>query len=275
MAMSSRSCSLLRLPRELRDMIYRYALSHYDGLFYHRVEDYKANFYSSEDAFYEFNQLKYACRQLYHETAGKELIRNDLIFVSRPDRKGKYLERPTGVQFLGFLDMCHEVWRQRIRRVWLRNYCKIEQDRGENPRDLHIIIDYCKIHPRTTVFWELSQINWLNCPAILISEGLHWETAFRGTELSSKCAKYKVAWIGGSQMVYTSLWRCWKSMGPRRGGREIEDINVPNFRFMPWGRDQFDEKKFRQSIDTQEPTLEDEIKKAWLELVREWYTVGM
>lgn len=70
---------LMRLSRELRDIIYEYALYEPKGLFVYRDQDYKATFCCSRRDHADFNQLKYVCRQLYHETHGLERRLNELV----------------------------------------------------------------------------------------------------------------------------------------------------------------------------------------------------
>jgi hypothetical protein len=93
---------LLRLPREIRNMIIEYALSETDGLRYrfpeegsHRLYP-KSYLYSGQmypRSAFEGSQLKYICRQLRHEIKGLAIIFNDLTFthtkVDHPHPIGK------------------------------------------------------------------------------------------------------------------------------------------------------------------------------------------
>lgn len=67
-------CWLLRMPGEVRNLIYGYALSEPNGLFYRYQEnDNSMKLYTTmypEESEMEANQLKYVCRQLNKETKG-------------------------------------------------------------------------------------------------------------------------------------------------------------------------------------------------------------
>ena len=101
-------CLLLELPRELRDMIYEFALSR-DGLIFRGWKD---------DGFPAFSapnwrntyQLKYACRQLLYEAPKCELEINDLIFPSNATGTG--LEN-----FIQFLTVCSPKWKNRTKKI--------------------------------------------------------------------------------------------------------------------------------------------------------------
>jgi len=71
--------SLLDLPRELRDIIYEYALTEKGGLI---VQNWPTMYLNAAGAKYGTppNQLKLTCRQIYAETVGLSLRYNELIF---------------------------------------------------------------------------------------------------------------------------------------------------------------------------------------------------
>lgn len=90
------SSILLRLPGEIRNRVYKYALYSPSGLHCKRV--YRALWYGERSTRYtlsiednhggrsnvDINQLKYANRQLHSETAGLELKINRIIFSIEP-----------------------------------------------------------------------------------------------------------------------------------------------------------------------------------------------
>jgi hypothetical protein len=78
------SSRLLDLPRELRDMIYEYALTEDQGLLLVERDDTQKSFKGCRptDPSTESNCLKYVCRQLYYETKGLGLGLNDLTIRS-------------------------------------------------------------------------------------------------------------------------------------------------------------------------------------------------
>ncbi|KAH6882880.1 hypothetical protein BKA58DRAFT_26373 [Alternaria rosae] len=152
---------LLRLPRELRDRIYTYALHESDGLIFHREDDYKAYFCTDWRQPREANQLKYTCWQLRSETLKVEWQLNDLVFLSHGSRRGRFLGKHPAAQLLGFLDMCSEVWRQRVRRIVLL----AQEDMGGNDsiaklhhhvHDLNLVALTCENYPLITVRWHLN-----------------------------------------------------------------------------------------------------------------------
>jgi len=108
---------LLALPRELRDIIYEYALTEDNGLLLFERRT-LGEPYSPQRIFegrrptdpdVESNRLKYVCRQLYHETKGLGLKLNDLAMHSRRQVEA----------FVAFLDTCSDSQQQCIRKVTL------------------------------------------------------------------------------------------------------------------------------------------------------------
>jgi hypothetical protein len=102
---------LLDLPRELRDMIYEYALAEDEGLVLMErpTPDNSSRSFKGcrqSDHSVESNQLKYACRQLNRETKGLGLKLNDLTIGSGRVR-----------DFASFLATCSASQQQCIRKV--------------------------------------------------------------------------------------------------------------------------------------------------------------
>ncbi|KZM23488.1 hypothetical protein ST47_g5361 [Ascochyta rabiei] len=78
--------TFLSLPPEIRNRIYQYALTPATGLVYREDEatrKQKAFFCDSQSKVVEFNQLKYANRQLHLETAALELKHSPLLIFDR------------------------------------------------------------------------------------------------------------------------------------------------------------------------------------------------
>ncbi|KAI4613932.1 hypothetical protein J4E80_006620 [Alternaria sp. BMP 0032] len=110
---------LLALPRELRDIIYEYALTEDEGLLLFERRT-LGEPYSSQRIFegrrltdpdVESNRLKYVCRQLYDETKGLGLGLNDLAMHSKRQIEG----------FAAFLHTCSASQQQWIRKVTLND----------------------------------------------------------------------------------------------------------------------------------------------------------
>lgn len=142
--------SLFHLPRELRDIIYNYALYEPAGLYYQRSGLYDAEFTLSPSIDgLAFNQLQYTSQQLRHETLHLERTLNTLIFqefttvqtraadgdsVDNMDACKIVLKDPA-VQFIGFLDTCSEASRLQLRNVRLHYNHQHGRTRGERTID--------------------------------------------------------------------------------------------------------------------------------------------
>jgi hypothetical protein len=105
---------LLALPRELRDIIYDFAITEDEGMML--VERHDPNMSArsfkgctKNDPTWEANQLKYASKQLYAETKGLGLGLNDLSIQSEQQI----------ADFAVFIATCSTGQQKRIRRVTL------------------------------------------------------------------------------------------------------------------------------------------------------------
>jgi hypothetical protein len=87
------SVDLLRLPRELRDQIYAYALHQGSCLYFHRKGDYKVYFSTSSRQPQEIDELQYIYRQLRSETLGLEWQLNGFVFLSHENRCGRFFDK--------------------------------------------------------------------------------------------------------------------------------------------------------------------------------------
>lgn len=292
-------CPFIQLPRELRDLIYSYTFYQPEGLFYYRDQAYKARLCGSKDTTSEFNQLKYTCQQFRRETMGLELkLRNDITFFCSPEREGEYVQKLPGLQFLGFLDMCHEKWRCSIKRIFLRDFREVNDALGSygdaKILDMHLIVRLCHNYPNFQVLWEFPI--WeahsftskpQDDPHFFLSEGLMFSMGFRSNTENrkrvwqiSKALKIQVAL--GSATVYQRLWREDLKNQPFWVTRYTNPNNeARNFRMIP--RDgPLDEAKFRRNFDKwiekYKPTMASEseaMKEGWVALAREWYETGI
>ena len=113
MSSQPNSSRLLDLPREIRDMIYEYALTEDQGLLLVEHDDTQKSFRGCRptDPGTKSNCLKYVCRQLYYETKGLDLGLNDLTIRSE---FGEQTE-----DFITFLGTCSVGQQQCIRKVTL------------------------------------------------------------------------------------------------------------------------------------------------------------
>ena len=173
---------LLQLPRETRDIIYQYALSEPEGLFF-RME---RTTYEKEHGLFtafstreaandgdaqEANQLKYVCHQIRAETAGLGVKVNDLTFTvsGRCDHSATWYSRSIkkcddcnffGV-LEGFLENCSPK-----RLAQIRNISMAMQKGGDdhlseddaalfNGLDRGIITSFLSAYPRATFNWYI------------------------------------------------------------------------------------------------------------------------
>lgn len=114
--------SLFALPRELRDIVYDYALTEDNGLILKKRDLAPSDlsppsFVALRHDYFrkEANQLKYVCRQLYHETKGRELRLNKVTAAySRWPGRESQVEN-----FELFLQTCSPFYRCKLLRVVL------------------------------------------------------------------------------------------------------------------------------------------------------------
>lgn len=274
-------CGFFSLPRELRDMIYSYALYQPGGLYFHRDELYKAKLCASEDTTEEFNALKSTSKQLRHETLGLELkLHNDLIFVKKDGRNGHYVEKTPQIQFLGFLDMCHEVWRRFIRRVYIRD-CSEWKDTKAEILDVHLVVHLCHNYPEWLVFWYLPvRLGHDTAPRFLATGFMFLITTLRPGQprkIWGICTALKIPVVLGERHIAHRIWR----PDLRMPDYNAPSIEAPNFRILLEYRP-FDAEGFRRdSVDylsNVTPTLTreatDGLADAWVAIARDWYTNG-
>jgi hypothetical protein len=164
MAKSHSISALLRLPRELRDEIYNYALHEPSGLYYQRTGLYGAQFTRKSDGIRAaFNQLQFINRQLRQETQHLEHRLNTLIFPQLIQEDGKMVSKCPAVQFMGFLELCNEPTRRRLQNIRLhynerfpKPECPVRFlpiDAVHNG-DLLNVAFFCEEYPNVTVWWH-------------------------------------------------------------------------------------------------------------------------
>jgi hypothetical protein len=108
---------LLRLPRELRDVVYQYALSEDGGLVADIIDDcgqplqLRAKHTGNNEQ--ESNQLRLTCRQLYAETSGLGIQYNDITFIDTTKRG-----RTSAYQhFTRFIDIISHAHLNKVKRA--------------------------------------------------------------------------------------------------------------------------------------------------------------
>ncbi|KAF2877760.1 hypothetical protein BDV95DRAFT_588794 [Massariosphaeria phaeospora] len=151
MASTNSTPLFLKLPAELRNMIYEYALTEQVPLF---ATPHNANrvpkLYVAGGLFpqppdipfedwargFEVNQLRYVCRQMHDETRGLALALNNLTFHGR-----KSGGRTGSRQFEDFLECISSISKNYIHNV------TILDERTRHP----MIYDFCRQHPASRV----------------------------------------------------------------------------------------------------------------------------
>ncbi|KAI4921074.1 uncharacterized protein J4E92_008059 [Alternaria infectoria] len=193
---------LLRLPGELRNRIYEYALQTDDELkFDSGVRSYEG--VSSDDGFDghniprfipcgayrseckdHVNQLKLTCRQLYKETAGLELQVNRVHFFTHwSDKFGP------GQLFLTFIRNCAATKRGRFRDIYLwssshRQVPRLSQ--SLEPKDVMFeLAEYCRQHPQVNISYAVPYLDTNDLWIDVVAQGLFLSLVIGGEDLRS------------------------------------------------------------------------------------------
>jgi hypothetical protein len=157
------SSPLLRLPGELRNKIYEYALSSQTPLLLNSdTGGLPAQLLSDIDGFtQEFNQIKYVSKQLYAETAHTEMKYND-IMVSRKEME----DDPPGSQFLSWIYALMLPTRLRLNGATV----VLTDDSGahgmlydympDTARTMSYLARFCNAHPAVTIHYHLPPLNF-------------------------------------------------------------------------------------------------------------------
>jgi hypothetical protein len=163
---------LLRLPGELRNRIYEFALTtgpdnplnlaepsvRYEDGQLRRRKAYSSTKSRSDSLDNEFNQLKYASRQLYTETAGLELQSSCIRFSGQVVRGT--LESGPAATFVSFLRTCSPSKSSWITRVHLQiggNAKLLHTLLIEEPSHFITIADFCRSHPAVRVSYLIDE----------------------------------------------------------------------------------------------------------------------
>ncbi|KAF2244808.1 hypothetical protein BU26DRAFT_508788 [Trematosphaeria pertusa] len=279
------TCYFFRLPRELRDQVYDYALYAPDGLFYqYRPFDTVFPFFASEEDTRdsiqpEINQLKYVCRQLHAETKGLVLKVNEAVNFTRFS-----IAHPSTVeQFQRLWESCGTNTRSCIRAIYLpAEDGAVGQDANAalpRPRsNVFPIIDLCRAHPDVQVNVRLNRVpvpreSGLHPGFMLLNDARDLLEIFRGKDINGWVPYVQMDAEGRSAMRYYRRER-WRS------GRRAEELRVSNLRFWPEQRE-FDEEEFVEVAKmfgmfdngpVRWPTSEEVSKMA--DLLREWHEHG-
>jgi len=183
---------LLRLPGELRNRIYEYALqtdddddglkfdsgvrsyegvSRDDGFDGHNIPRFIPYGVSRSNCKDHLNQLKLTCRQLYKETAGLELQVNRVQFLTHwSDKFGP------GQLFLTFIRSCAANKRGCFRDISLwasthRQVPKLSQSL-ESKDVMFELAEYCRQHPQVNINYAVPYLDTHNLWIDVVAQGL-------------------------------------------------------------------------------------------------------
>ncbi|KAI4673151.1 uncharacterized protein J4E78_001658 [Alternaria triticimaculans] len=200
-ALANSASPLLRLPGELRNRIYEYALQtdDDDGLkFDSGVRSYEG--VSSDDGFDghniprfipygfsrldHFNELKFTCRQLYKETAGLELQVNRVHFMTHwSDKFGP------GQLFLTFIRNCAATKRGYFGDIslWTSTHRQMpELSQSLEPKDIMFeLAEYCRQHPHVNIGYFVPYLDTAYLWRDVVAQGLFLSLVIGGEDLRS------------------------------------------------------------------------------------------
>jgi hypothetical protein len=158
LAINQQQSPLLRLPGEIRNRIYEYVLSDaevacrphqmHHGFAVYRLHRFRDNVIARQ----EVNEMKYACRQLYHETWGLGLTWNPITFPNLP----RELPSASGV-CADFLSSCPTSHLARLRAVhiWEKGFSS-DEFHGFHLGSVATIAMFCASHRHMEVTLHLT-----------------------------------------------------------------------------------------------------------------------
>jgi len=290
------ACLFLQMPGELRNKIYDYVLHEPGGLHcrYWR-NDAKhcfkmfASFEASvSDGGVEVNQLKYASRQLYRETAGLGLGANDLITFTDSSYAGKHAM----LQFTEFLISISQVQKDRLLHVELtetptqrkkseKRAKRLHDEETRHPdvatshksKSLDPIEKFCFAHPNATICVPTyrSDPSREECYVRKFMSGAIFRMVWRGGDSSGLAwAPQLEAFVRRRLEITRTQW-----------GSTVEEEPCPEnlrFRLPDCG---FDEEEFREDWrgEAHFYGVEEREVEAWVErlvvIYRRWMEGGM
>jgi hypothetical protein len=290
---------LLRLPGEIRNLIYEYALTNEYGAYYRKEPGVKPKLYPARRACYELNRLKYVCRQLYIETAGIELKFNTILFSCFLPAVKNMTEIAAADQFLTFVcpdpPLCNwsisSGWTNTLRKVIISTKDALPLGPGNTPSEkadnkvgsaTRRLIKFCDTHPSASVYFEhpifTSTRGILNF--LLIGAFLH--AACRNKTLGEICTRLFIPMVmSGARLLHGEVTVLQI--------REyyLKDTSMPdNLKLMPMAASirGFDENRFRKKFDGDLQVIPGSMRqqfedmggfKHWVDTVREWYVNGV
>jgi hypothetical protein len=170
---------LIRLPRELRDLVFEYALSFEGGLIADVInatgQDSTGNDSTAVTRFHakeslekmKANQLRLVCRQFYAESNKLELRYNDITFVDTNGQSNAF------TNFVHFYKNCPAAQLQFVRRVTILDSHKSFIQREELEHEaLAVFPSFCKHFPNA-LFVVRGNIDFSN-PMLDYTQCMNW-----------------------------------------------------------------------------------------------------
>jgi hypothetical protein len=255
---------LFKLPDEIRNKIYEYALSSTHLFLRMPFDDQQAvsadptrlkrpilQSRQTDSPDVEYNQLKFVCRQAYAETAGLELKYNGLIVCDRSRD-----DEAVGLQFVKFLENIGAA-----KHSWLHG-CLIDlvDGRENENRPGHTflpdsaatvarIASFCNANPSVSVHYIIPSFDALVkphkpviCPITFMSTGIYYAHFLRNRKNDSML-----------QFAPNVNGEDWTR------NIDIQTLQAPNLRFRPVD-DTLDEAEFRRFLN-QQPIPEEAVNR--------------
>ena len=280
--------SLLDLPPELRNIIYKFALTEPDGITVcwrrgvsrSRKKPIMA---ACGDQAYPVNQIKLVNRQLHQETAGLEIRYSTVIFQSESHSRAGAIN-----SFLAFIRHCAPSKLLWLTRVILKENIDWTVDtplRGcpmtwlkTHMRSLKKSMKVCAANPHMSVHLELPGWAIINdagdyTAMNFISVAIALARMFRGEDITHITGEFGDA----TQAAYKAM--CDDALGKHKATIEEVRGGARNLRFVPrwceWEADRFRDEaaKTRARIATV-PFPDEERVTMWIKCAREWAVDG-
>jgi hypothetical protein len=242
-------CVFLKLPGEIRNRIYEFALK--EPTLYVAVPTNatindkklctkarkclgprgKSGKRAKTSGAWEANQLQYVNKQLRDETRGFGLKVNDLHFTTEDAAEPSPLQ-----SCLQFLDQLTPYWTRTLSNIVLKRHEPMRYRRQVwASRDEHLrkyidlenrdkLVDICRINPQMTIKWALPRWNLYFSFCTFIHRGIIMTTVYRNKDLMA----------GTCQQAATDQEHTDSMIKLYRNEREPEFLStVPNFKIFP------------------------------------------
>ncbi|KAF2735876.1 hypothetical protein EJ04DRAFT_182573 [Polyplosphaeria fusca] len=286
------TCHLFRLPRELLDIIYEFALTEDQALFSLPTTDRKiAGGYSRQSkklflckfGHKEANRIKYTCKKLFFETRGLS-IRYNVITFARND----YI--PSHAQFFHFLKHCSPRITHRIRVEivdWVLASPGPPTPRVERWSDiyrtdvpsafidsLHELLGFCATHPNARIIYRTCILSNRDHGLIFLIRAIALVAALRNVHLAPTLLPHPRLAAEVDRM-----------MNKIRGTADVSVPNLSNLRIMPL-ETEFDVGEFINGLYSGSPSLKsrvwrviigrnDDKLEQIIEMIGEWHMRGI